>query len=183
MLVAQHLKDAIYVLYIQKYRTNYEEVPTVKKKPLSLSPRSLLPSSLRHRFRRDVHLEKTNVRFDHPDTWKQGNSNIGTSFTSPKGDMVIFFGEVDGKNGIETALEAVDKIVEQVMTDVEMGDETETQINGIQVVEMEGKGKSNGAAVFVNVSFLNAGGSNIGFVTSIARRPRSRATARTSKPS
>ena len=52
-------------------------------------------------------LEKTNVQFDLPDSWKQGDSNIGTSFTSPKGDMIIFFGEVDGKNGIEAALEAV----------------------------------------------------------------------------
>ena len=115
-------------------------------------------------------LEKTNVQFDLPDSWKQGDSNIGTSFTSPKGDMIIFFGEVDGKNGIEAALEAVDKIIGQVMTDVEMGDESETQINGIQVVEMEGKGKSDGADVFVNVSFLNAGGSNIGFVTSIGEK-------------
>lgn len=109
-------------------------------------------------------MEKAGIQFTLPDTWQPADSNLGTMFVSPKGDMIAFFGEVDGEEGLDGALAMVDEIVEGVMTDVEYEDAKETEINGIPAVTIDGAGKSDGADAVVSVAVLQGEGDFLGLI-------------------
>ncbi|MDD3690207.1 MAG: hypothetical protein PHI81_09280 [Synergistaceae bacterium] len=109
-------------------------------------------------------MEKAGIQFTLPDSWQPADSRLGTMFVSPKGDMVAFFGEVDGEEGLDGAFAVVDEIVAEAMTDVEYEDAKETEINGIPAVTIDGAGKSDGEDAFVSVGVLNGKGDFLGLM-------------------
>ncbi len=111
-------------------------------------------------------LPKAGIEFSLPDSWQPSDSKLGTMFVSPGSDMVIFFGETNSEAGLDGAMELVEQIVNEVLTDIELGEDTEHDINGIQVFALEGTGKSDGADSFVSISILNAEGDSLGIMVS-----------------
>ena len=111
-------------------------------------------------------LPKAGIDFTLPDSWQPSDSKLGTMFVSPGSDMVIFFGETNSEAGLDGAMEIVEQVVSEVMTDIELGEDTEHDINGIQVFALEGTGKSDGANAFVSISILNAEGDSLGIMVS-----------------
>lgn len=109
-------------------------------------------------------MEKAGIQFTLPDTWQPADSKLGTMFVSPKGDMVAFFGEVSGEEGLDGAFAVVDEIVAEAMTDVEYGEANETELNGIPAVTIDGAGKSDGADAVVSVAVLNGEGDHVGLI-------------------
>ena len=109
-------------------------------------------------------MEKAGIQFTLPDTWEPADSKLGTMFVSPKGDMVAFFGEVSGEEGLDGAFAVVDEIVAEAMTDVEYGEANETELNGIPAVTIDGAGKSDGADAVVSVAVLNGEGDFVGLI-------------------
>jgi hypothetical protein len=109
-------------------------------------------------------MEKAGIQFTLPDTWQPADSKLGTMFVSPKGDMVAFFGEVSGEEGLDGAFAVVDEIVAEAMTDVEYGEANETELNGIPAVTIDGAGKSDGADAVVSVAVLNGEGDYVGLI-------------------
>ena len=109
-------------------------------------------------------MEKAGIQFTLPDTWQPADSKLGTMFVSPKGDMVAFFGEVSGEEGLDGAFAVVDEIVAEAMTDVEYGEANETELNGIPAVTIDGAGKSDGADAVVSVAVLNGEGDFVGLI-------------------
>ena len=78
-------------------------------------------------------LPKAGIDFTLPDSWQPSDSKLGTMFVSPGSDMVIFFGETNSEAGLDGAMELVEQVVSEVLTDIELGEDTEHDINGIQV--------------------------------------------------
>ena len=111
-------------------------------------------------------LPKAGIDFTLPDSWQPSDSKLGTMFVSPGSDMVIFFGETNSEAGRDGAMELVEQVVSEVLTDIELGEDTEHDINGIQVFALEGTGKSDGANAFVSISILNAEGDSLGIMVS-----------------
>jgi hypothetical protein len=111
-------------------------------------------------------LPKAGIEFTLPDSWQPSDSKLGTMFVSPAGDMVIFFGETNSEAGLDGAMEVVEQVVSEVLTDIELGEDTEHDVNGIQVFALEGTGKSDGADAFVSISILNAEGDSLGIMVS-----------------
>jgi len=111
-------------------------------------------------------LPKAGIDFTLPDSWQPSDSKLGTMFVSPGSDMVIFFGETNSEAGLDGAMELVEQVVSEVLTDIELGEDTEHDINGIQVFALEGTGKSDGANAFVSISILNAEGDSLGIMVS-----------------
>jgi len=111
-------------------------------------------------------LPKAGIDFTLPDSWQPSDSKLGTMFVSPGSDMVIFFGETNSEAGLDGAMELVEQVVSEVLTDIELGEHTEHDINGIQVFALQGTGKSDGANAFVSISILNAEGDSLGIMVS-----------------
>lgn len=111
-------------------------------------------------------LPKAGIEFTLPDSWQASDSKLGTMFVSPGNDMVIFFGETNSEAGLDGAMDLVEQVVGEVLTDIELGEDTEHDINGIQVFALEGTGKSDGANAFVSISILNAEGDSLGIMVS-----------------
>ena len=63
---------------------------------LALSP--AVPS-----FAESYVLQGSGISFSLPSSWKPADSMIGTMFTSPAEDMVIFFGETEGEEAFDNA--------------------------------------------------------------------------------
>jgi hypothetical protein len=111
-------------------------------------------------------LPKAGIDFTLPDSWQPSDSKLGTMFVSPGSDMVIFFGETNSEAGLDGAMELVEQVVSEVLTDIELGEDTEHDINGIQIFALEGTGKSDGADAFVSISIMNAEGESLGLMVS-----------------
>ena len=111
-------------------------------------------------------LPKAGIEFTLPDSWQASDSKLGTMFVSPGNDMVIFFGETNSEAGLDGAMDLVEQVVGEVLTDIELGEDTEHDINGIQIFALEGTGKSDGANAFVSISILNAEGDSLGIMVS-----------------
>ena len=111
-------------------------------------------------------LPKAGIEFTRPDAWQASDPKLGTMFVSPGNDMVIFFGETNSEAGLDGAMDLVEQVVGEVLTDIELGEDTEHDINGIQIFALEGTGKSDGANAFVSISILNAEGDSLGIMVS-----------------
>ncbi|MDD2453126.1 MAG: hypothetical protein PHS90_04450 [Synergistaceae bacterium] len=127
---------------------------------LALSP--AVPS-----FAESYVLQGSGISFSLPSSWKPADSMIGTMFTSPAEDMVIFFGETEGEEAFENAMDMVAEVAEEAVSDLELDDGTEFDINGIKAIEFSGSGTSDGTDVFVSVVLMAGKGECLAFMVSI----------------
>ncbi len=127
---------------------------------LALSP--AVPS-----FAESYVLQGSGISFSLPSSWKPADSMIGTMFTSPAEDMVIFFGETEGEEAFENAMDMVAEVAEEAVSDLELDDGTEFDINGIKAIEFIVSGTSDGTDVFVSVVLMAGKGECLAFMVSI----------------
>jgi hypothetical protein len=112
-------------------------------------------------------LKSSGISFSLPASWEAKDSKMGTMFTPPDGDVMLIFGETEGEEAFELAMEMVGDVAEEVVPDLELDDGTELDLNGIRAIEFGGSGTSDGTDVFVSVVLMAGKGESIAFMFSI----------------
>ena len=112
-------------------------------------------------------LKSSGISFSLPASWEAKDSKMGTMFTPPDGDVMVIFGETEGEEAFELAMEMVGDVAEEVVPDLELDDGTELDLNGIRAIEFGGSGTSDGTDVFVSVVLMAGKGESIAFMFSI----------------
>ena len=112
-------------------------------------------------------LKSSGISFSLPASWEAKDSKMGTMFTPPDGDVMLIFGETEGEEAFELAMEMVGDVAEEVVPDLELDDGTELDLNGIRAIEFGGSGTSDGTEVFVSVVLMSGKGESIAFMFSI----------------
>jgi hypothetical protein len=105
----------------------------------------------------------------YPERWNVERANGTVTITAPGDDVALSFVTVPGEK-LDDALAALDAQLGRLATDIQSGKPSETTINGMKAVVVDGKGKVKGRRVDLSVALVLRPGKKVmmmlGFVES-----------------
>jgi hypothetical protein len=94
------------------------------------------------------------ISFWLPDDWTvEGEDRDQLEVSDPKGQVALLFMIRDAKD-MKGALDAIDKVIATIATDVKVGKATKTKLNGMEAAVVDATGKTEGKAVELSVLIL-----------------------------